>query len=245
MPLLVPVSAPCPLFKAAARELAITFPGGAKIGPMVSDLYATEAELARALLGQVQVVLAPLKPVFDILAAVMAIVEILGAVPKVPSNPAKFLKAMADAAKKFAALTKLVPQLSGPIMLGHVLDVVISVLNGLLAEVDAVVVQQKRINSLSLKIIGEHDLLRDVLACATRINQMRMCAIDESLGPMRGLFDLLNLFLTMIGLPKLEALGPLGHDPFGARTALLGLVQALRLVRKGLPIPPLVAIKRC
>jgi hypothetical protein len=245
MSLLIRVSTPCPVTELAARELSILLPGGGKLAPVTSGLFPTEAEMARALLGQLQSVLGALAPAFTMLEALLAIVEILKSVPKVPTNPAKFTQAMAGAAKKFAALAKLVPQLSVPMMLGHVLDVVIRILVGARADIDRLVVHQARVNSLALKIVGSNDVLADVVACANRLNRLRMCAIDESFGPMKGLFELLNLFLSMVGLPKLEALGAFGHDPFKARQQIDVLIQTLRTIRRSLPVPPLVAAVRC
>lgn len=243
--LFIRTTSPCPLTEIAARELSILLPGGVRIAPMMAGMYATELEMARSLLGGVHQALAPLKPFFDLLEAVMAIVKILETVPKVPTNPAKFLAAMKDAAKKFAALAKLVPQLTVPVLLGHALDVLIKILLGTQRELDLVVAQQFRINALTLKIVDSSDVLTDIIACANRLNRLRMCAIDESIGPLAGIIDLLNVFLSMLGLPKIAALGAFGHDPFKARTMLQEAINALKVLRRSLPVPPLVAALRC
>jgi len=243
MPLNVATGVTCPIPLLGARGLELTFPGGAKIGAMMSQLYATEAEVARSLLAQVQLVLAPTKPIFDILAAVLAIVKILDAVATL--NPVKIAKEISNAAKTFASLAQLVPQISGPLMVAHVLDVVIRVLEGFMVELAQIALKEQDIDRLAQQIISESDPLAAVLDCARKINAMRMCAVDEAMAPLSPIFELLNLFLALLGVAPLQPLGPLGHDVFGARTQVQKLIDLLRGVRRGLPIPPLNAQPRC
>ncbi len=243
MPLFVPTSNSCPVPEIAAKGLELVFPGGAKIGAMSSQLYQTEAEMARALLAQVQVVLAPLKPLFDILAAVMAIIDVLAAVSSL--NPVKIGKELKNAAKSFAALTQILPQVSGPLLVAHVLDLLIMVLAGFQAELRQAGLQQAEIARMQAELLGPDDPMAEVLACAIKLNQARVCAVAESMGPLEPLLELLNIFLRLLGLASLAPPGGFGHDAQAGLDGISQLIDIIRGIRRGLPAPPLKASPRC
>lgn len=245
MPISIPQGISCPIPGLGGRGVSLTLPGGAQVGVLMKDLYASEQDVVRQLLSYVSIALAPTKPMFDILAAILAIVTILDTVPDIVTNPSKFVKAMKDAAKKFAALTRLVPQLSVPLFAGHVIDLLVKVLQGILTELDAIALKEQDIAELANKILGEYDPLAQVVDCARKINQLKMCMLDEQMASMSPFLDLLNLISRLAGLPPIAAIGALGHDVFGARSSVAALIQALQLIRKSIPVPPLQILSRC
>lgn len=233
----------CPVPQLAARGLKLVFPGGASIGAMTSQLYTSEAEIARSLLGQVQLVLAPMKPLFDLLAAVLAIIDVLGAVASL--NPVKIAKELKGAAKSFAALAQLLPQVAGPLMVAHVLDLIVMVLEGFRAELHAVGLREAEIAAMEAEILTGDDPMREVLACAMKLNQARVCAVDEAMSPLEPLFELLNIFLKMLGIASLAPPQAIGHDVKGGAEALGVLIEMIRKLRRGLPFKSLAVTPRC
>jgi hypothetical protein len=245
MPIAIPQGISCPIPGLGGRGVSLTLPGGATIGALLNQDYASEQDVVRQLLAYAQLALAPLKPMFDILAALFAIIEILNTVPDIVTNPSKFLKAMKNAAKKFAALAQLLPQISVPIFAGHVIDLLIKVLQGFLVELDAIALKEQDIVDLENKILSASDPLAQVVDCARKINRLKMCMLDEQMAGMTPFFDLLNLISSLAGLPSIAMVGALGHDVFGARSSVATLIQTLQLVRKSIPTPPLQFLSRC
>jgi hypothetical protein len=243
MPLLVDTTAPCPVPDIAARGLELIFPGGAKIGAMTDRLYTTEAELARGLLAQVQTVLAPMKPIFDILAAVLAVIEVLGAVASL--NPVKITKELKNAGKAFAQLAQLLPQVAGPKLAAHVLDLLIIVLQGFQAELRAAGLQQAEIQRMQAELLGGDDPMGEILACAMRLNRARICAVEEGMAPLEPIFDLLNILLKILGFASLAAPGGIGHDAAAGVSAIDLAIARIRDVRRGIPVPALNVQARC
>jgi hypothetical protein len=245
MPLNIPPPFSCPIPVVGPRNFTVTLPGGVQIGAFTSDLYASQGDIVRQMLGMVQLALAPFKVVFDIIGAVLAIKRILDAVPDVVTNPAKIVQELKAAAKLFVDLAKNIPQVSVPILAGSVLDLIVLVLRDLMIELDNIALKEQDIVRLQTMILSKADPLGDVLACAEQMNRQRLCAIEEACAPLDVFFQMLNLFLGLAGIPPMPTLGELGHSALTARTRLAQVIDIVEGTRRAIPTPRLAPKPRC
>jgi len=218
--------------------LKITMPGGAVIPVMVPEINPNSLQITKALLGQASGAMAPLVPVFNIIDAVLSIKDFAEAVPGLITNPTAIVEAIEKLIQKIAKLAGLIPQLSVPLMVLDLIDVAIEALNGLVTQLEAVIVQEAKIAAASLKATEPgNDALLEVVACAEAINLQVKNGISEGLGPLNSFFGMINIFLSLIGLQPIPDLaGGLPDDSEAAIDSLRDVVKILQDLRATIPI---------
>jgi hypothetical protein len=247
MALIHQVATPCPTFQVGARGLSITLPGGAVIGVQSQDIFTTNAELCRLLLGQLQGVMAPMAPLFTMVQGVLCLKDIVTSIPEaiVTLDPTKITETIERCTPTIEKLLSLIPQISAPAMLASVLDVLICVLNGTIDELEICVQKTAAINALQSRVQGPNDPLTDIIACAAQLTATRQCAVIESLGPLDVIIELVNVFMEMIGQDPIEGLGEATADATALIEQLRDFITPLRIVRMSLGGPLLVAVPKC
>jgi hypothetical protein len=218
----------------AAAPLSITLPGGASVGGvplLVGPDPLTQALAASAAAGPA---LAPLMPAFRLIDAVLSLKDFVEAVPKVLVNPGAIIEAGAKFVQKIAALAGLIPQLSVPLMLVGVIDVVINLLQGL-------VTMLLRIQQQELAIAAAGELVADVpslgpiVAAAstqTDVARANVIAAAAGAGP---LLVTINLLSGIVGLPPISA-SPTGGTTDELLDSLQGVINVLSVTRSAVPV---------
>lgn len=220
------------------QGLKVTLPGGATIPVMVSETNPSNLQITKTLLGQASGAMAPLVPMFNIVAAMLALKDFAEAVPKVLTNPGKLAEAIPKLLKKIAVLAQLVPQLSVPLMVLDLIDVALAALQGTLAQLEAVAAQEARIAAaLALSQVDGNGALLEVTVCASGLLVKQKQGIQEGLGALGTFFGLMNTFMELIGLPPIPDLSALPDDTAEAIDSLQTVVKTLQDIRATIPIP--------
>lgn len=221
-------------------QLCVTFPGGATLCAVFPDAKVPALdELTNALLGNINSALAPLAPLFDLIDLLVAIINCVKAVEKClgpPPDPTELVKCFPNLAKALAKVLKLIPQLSIPVLIGGILDVIIVNLQGLRAQILTIINKQLRIIRAQTRAValGSVQLMTSV-DCATDDLTAFLNNLNANSAPLGRLINLLNAFLDLCGLPHLPTVNDLGADAAAALAPLDDAIKALQLVRKGFP----------
>ena len=216
---------PCLSIIAGPQDLAITFPGGAVVSVCVpSPKIPSAAETARALLGEVNAALAPLAPFF-------AVYECLDAVTDIVTNPGKFIAA-------FAKMAGMAPAVAIPVMVGKIIDLLIAYLQGVEAQLQALIASLASIAAAATKAtrLGNAQLQATV-NCATGKVSLQMASLNAGAAPLNSLIGVINALLGLVpGAPAIPTLADLGPDPAAALTPLADAIAALQTIRGAFPL---------
>ena len=166
----------------------------------------------------VQPALTPLMPVFNILDTVLSLFNFAKAIPDamVPPDPTKLTEALRDVAAKADKLLSLVPQLSVPIMVVDLIDLVLDTLGGAR---DLLIHLQSRVELLARVEERAQELNDDglflVADCARQNISQETANLGTALGAMGTLIGLINVFLGMIGIEGIPDLSGISDKPLG------------------------------
>ncbi len=235
------LSVACLEIKVGKQDLCVTFPGGAEMCVQMPSVTVPDpSELSKQLMAQANAALAPLMPVFNIIDAVLALFNCVKAIPDAlgpPPDPSKLAKCMPDVAKKVSKLLKLIPQLSIPLMIVGLIDVLLAFLEGIRDQLRAVIAAQVRIAAAATRAAQLGNVQLSVIVdCATANIDAQMRNLGEGAAPVNRLIGVINLFVELAGLPKLPDLSNLGHDAGAALGVLDGLVEQLKTARSAIPV---------
>lgn len=193
-------------------------------------------------LDVVQPALTPLMPFFDLLETVLALFDAVKAVPEAigpPPDPTALARALQKVAEKIAGLLRLVPQLSLPLTVVGLIDLLVRELG---KTRDLLVHLQGRLDATERMVerarqFGDGELAR-LAACVRSNIEQEAANAGQRLGALGGLVAILNLFTAMIGAPSVPDLGALSGTTLDTLIAPLdALVQTLRAVRSAVPLP--------
>lgn len=204
--------------------LEVTLPGGVTI---------QHNDLAQI----IQPALTPLVPLFNIVDTVVSIFNCLKAVMTL--NPKEIAKCMPGLAENVGKLLKMIPQLSLPLMLLGLIDLVIDVLSqvrnelvhlqGRMGQVTRMIDRAKDLDDYGLMVVAE---------CHQKNVEMEARNIGQNLASLGRLFGLINLFMGMVGGPQIPDLSSLSGKPLDEFFEPLdALVGALKVARQAVPIP--------
>ncbi len=208
---------------------ALTLPGGIEIEHL--DLMAI-----------IQPALTPLVPFFNIIDTIVALFNCLKAIPDTlgpPPDPTALAECFPDLAEKVNQLLKLIPQLSLPMTIVGLIDLVIKTLT---QARDALVHLQKQMEQI-LKIIERATDLDDaglmaIAVCAQANVAQEAANVGKMLASLGKLIGLVNLFLGMVGAPEIPDLSNLSGQPLDTVIEPLdAVIKALKTVRDAVPIP--------
>jgi hypothetical protein len=213
----------------AADPLTVTFPCGAEVAAQLPSLSIPNgAQLAKQLMAQVNAALAPLAPLFKLIDLLLVIVEVV-------QDPTKLLTLVEKLLKAKDLLLKLVPAISVPLMAVQLLDVIIAYLEGLQAMLAELAAFVAKIDAARAQA-DQYPELRIVIEASEDNLDAQMEALDKGLGPLQKLIQLLNVFMSIAGLPSVPSLSSIGADPTTASEILADALRELRRVRGMIPV---------
>jgi len=235
------LSVACIEIKVGKQDLCVTFPGGAEMCVQMPSVSVPDpSELSKQLMAQANAALAPLMPVFNIIDTVIALFNCVKAIPDAlgpPPDPSKLAKCLPDVAKKVSKLLKLIPQLSVPLMIVGLIDVLLTFLEGIRGQLKAVIAAQVRIAAAATRAAELGNVqLSTIVDCANANIEAQMKNLGESAAPVNRLIGVINLFVELAGLPKLPDLSNLGNDAQAALGVLDPLVDQLKAARSAIPV---------
>jgi hypothetical protein len=207
---------------------AITLPGGISI----QDID---------LLSAIQPALTPLMPVFQIIDVVVAVFNCVKAIPDclAPPSPGPLLQCFPDLAAKIAKLLKLIPQLSLPLTIVGIIDLLIDTLQK--AKRMLVHLQQQITSILEAIDIGTNlndaGLLQICVCSEANVNQ-EAANLGKMLASLGKLIAILNIFLGLVGAPEIPDLSSLAGTPLDiAIKPIDAIIKLLTSVRSAVPVP--------
>lgn len=222
-------------------ELCVRLPGGAAICARFPDgKIPTQGELTSALLAQVNTGLAPLTPFFDVLDVIQAMVNCIKAVEKClgpPPDPTELIKCFPELGKALGKLLQLIPQLSVPVLIADVLDVIIAYLKGVRAQLLAFIRKQVRILAAEAYVreLGSIQL-QTAIDCATDDLHVAIRNLNQGASALGQLVEVVNALLSLAGLPELPlGVGQLGADAESSLAPLDATLELLTGIRAGFP----------
>ena len=235
------LSVACIEIKVGKQDLCVTFPGGAEMCVQLPSVSVPDpSELSKQLMAQANAALAPLMPVFNIIDTVIALFNCVKAIPDAlgpPPDPSKLAKCLPDVSKKVSKLLKLIPQLSVPLMIVGLIDVLLTFLEGIRGQLKAVIAAQVRIAAAATRAAELGNVqLTTIVDCANANIEAQMKNLGESAAPVNRLIGVINLFVELAGLPKLPDLSDLGDDAQAALGSLDPLVDQLKAARSAIPV---------
>ncbi|MBN2715581.1 MAG: hypothetical protein JXX14_06975 [Deltaproteobacteria bacterium] len=208
---------------------AITLPGGIELEHI-------------NLLDILQPALTPLVPFFNVIDTIVAIFNCVKAIPDSlgpPPDPTALAACLPDLAEKVNQLLKLIPQLSLPMTIVGIIDLVIHNLT----EVKMVLVHLQRQMVQILEVIDRAKDLDDaglmaIAVCAEANVAQEAANLGKMLASLGKLIGLLNLFLGMVGGPEIPDFSNLAGQPLdNAIEPIDAIIEVLQTVRSAVPIP--------
>ncbi len=220
---------PCIEIPPLPDPLQLTLPGGVTI---------ERINLAEV----IQPALAPLVPIFEIVDTVVSVFNCIKAIPDMfgpPPDPTVLVSALAELGQKVSNLLKLIPQLSLPLTLVGLLDLVLDTLGQARAQL---VHLQQQMQQLLGAVDRAKELddapLMAITQCAQANIAQEAANVGKSLGSLGRLLGLVNLFMGMVGGPTVPDLSSIAGKPLDqVLPPLDALVDALGTARAAIPVP--------
>jgi hypothetical protein len=194
------------------------------------------------LLEVIQPLLAPLVPLFNVVDTVVAIHNCVRAIPDAlgpPPDPTILAACLPDLAEKLAKLLEMLPQLSLPLLLRQVLDLVIDTLRQARSEL---VHLQEQVGQITRAIDRATELedagLMAIASCAQANLEQEAANVGQMLASLGRLIGLVNLFLGLLGLPEVPDLSSIAGRPLDEVIAPIDeLIAVFTTARNGVPLP--------
>ena len=194
------------------------------------------------LMEVIQPALTPLVPIFDIIDTVVAVFNCIKAIPDSlgpPPDPTAIATCLPDLAEKVAKLLKLIPQLSIPLTIIGLIDLVIDTLLKARSEIMHLQQQMQQILGVIDRATDLDDAgLMAIAQCAQANVAQEAANVGKSLGALGKLIGLINLFMGMVGGPEIPDLSNLAGRPLDDVVPPLdAIVDALKTARDAVPVP--------
>ena len=194
------------------------------------------------LMEQIQPALTPLMPLFDIIDTVVAVFNCIKAIPDSlgpPPDPTALAACIPELAEKVAKLLTLIPQLSLPLTIVGIIDLIIDTLRqarSLLLHLQA---QMQQITGAIDRATELEDAgLMAITSCAQANVAQEAANVGKSLAALGKLIGLLNIFLELGGAPTVPDLSDLAGSPLDEVVPPLdAIVDQLTQVRDMVPVP--------
>jgi hypothetical protein len=234
------ISALCVPIAEAPADLCITLPGGAEVCAQSGELPPSLFAYAKLALGAASSAMAPLAPIFTIIETITSIKKCLDAVPGIvgpPPDPSKLIAAIEDLAEKLAKLLKLLPQLSIPLMVVQLIDVIIATIDGAASELTSLARLAQRIHDAQL-LVNQAPGLLAMITCAQASQDVQMANIERAFASINPIIDVINTLGALASLKPLPQFdgGMITTDPLQTAQALQSAADALRVVRSAIPV---------
>ncbi len=194
------------------------------------------------LMEVIQPALTPLVPIFDIIDTVVAVFNCIKAIPDTlgpPPDPTVLAACLPDLAEKVAKLLKLIPQLSIPLTIVGLIDLVIDTLLQVRSELMHLQQQMVQILGVIDRATDLEDAgLMAIAQCAQANVAQEAANVGKSLAALGKLIGLINLFMGMIGGPEIPDLSDLAGRPLDdVIPPIDAIVETLKNARDAVPVP--------
>jgi len=190
----------------------------------------------------IQPALTPLVPLFDIIDTIVAVFNCIKAIPDTlgpPPDPTVLAACLPDLAEKVAKLLKLIPQLSLPLLIVGLIDLVIDTLRqarSLLLHLQQQIVQI--LGALDRATNLEDAGLMAIAQCAQANVAQEAANVGKALASLGKLIGLINLFMGMVGGPEIPDLSDLAGRPLDdVIPPIDALIETLQNARAAVPVP--------
>ena len=223
-------------------EICIQLPGGAQICSFDTTGTGDPFPQVQQLFGTLNAALAPLTPIFNIIATLEAVVTCVQAATKLP-NPVPLVESIVMLEQAIAKLLTLVPQLSVPIMLVQTIKALAAALLALVTRLQAIVAKEAAIAASALKA-KNIPALQLVVNCAQKNLALEMLNLNAAFAPgtspIGQLLGLVNGLASLVpGLPNplIPNLSMLGPDASAAIQPLVTMAATLEALASSIPTP--------
>lgn len=221
-------------------ELCIQMPGGVRLCAQYGFDTGDGGAIVRSLLAQVNSALMPLQPFFMGLDLVKAIVDCVQAVPDAITqlDPSGIIECVPDMVEKLTALLQLLPQLSIPVMIKHILEALVVALIALRGQLAALIAHNARLIAAGLRAteLGNVEL-QTVIDCATGNLSAQLANHNAAMLPLNRLVGVVNLMLELAGLDPIELMPSLGDElTADVLDVLDGAISALQIASGAIPV---------
>lgn len=222
----------------ASGGLRIPLPGGAELLAQAGIEDGDMAKVARGLLAQANAALTPLVPIFNVIDAVKAVVDCVQAIPDAigpPPDPTAIARCIPGLVEKLEKILQLLPQYSVPSLVKGIIDALVAVLDGMKAELQAIIRQQARIAaSATLAAQPGNYRLQVVVDCATGNIDRQFENLSATMAPLNRLIGIVNILLGLAGQDAIPDLAALGNDAQAALAPIDAAVAVLRAIQSTL-----------
>jgi hypothetical protein len=190
----------------------------------------------------VQPALAPLVPLFELVDTVVAVFKCIQAIPAAlgpPPDPTKLGSAVPELAEKIDKLLRLLPQVSVPIMVVRLIDLVIDTLTTARDQLAQLELQEARIATTLDRAaqLGDGGLLA-IAECARGNLNQEAANVGKQLASLGRLIGTINLLMGLIGGPTVPPHGVATANPLHELVPVLDdMLHALHAVRAQVPLP--------
>lgn len=237
-----PAALTCPAISLSCEgDIDVTFPGGGKLFSIAASAHGTSClDISKALLSQINVALMPFLPIFDIIDTMLLLLNCMQAVQEAlgpPPDPTKLAECLAKLGPQINKLLKLIPQLSIPLFVVSLIDVVISFLQSLKLEL-AAIVQMQLLTLAAAARYAERPSpqLAGVISCSNSNIEVAMANLNQSIAPVNRLFGIVNALMKTAKLGELPTIRSLGSDPEAALVPLDAMIEVLTKFRSTIPV---------
>lgn len=190
----------------------------------------------------IQPALTPLVPIFDIIDTIVALFNCVKAIPDSlgpPPDPTALAACLPDLAEKVSKLLKLIPQLSLPLLIVRLIDLVIDTLRQARSELMHLQQQVQQILGVIDRATNLDDAgLMAIAQCAQANVAQEAANVGKSLAALGKLIGLINLFMGMVGGPEIPDLSNLAGRPLDdVIPPIDAIIEALQTARSAVPVP--------
>lgn len=190
----------------------------------------------------IQPALTPLVPIFDIIDTIVAVFNCVKAIPDSlgpPPDPTALAACLPDLAEKVSKLLKLIPQLSLPLLIVRLIDLVIDTLRQARSELMHLQQQVQQILGVIDRATNLDDAgLMAIAQCAQANVAQEAANVGKSLAALGKLIGLINLFMGMVGGPEIPDLSNLAGRPLDdVIPPIDAIIDALQTARSAVPVP--------
>jgi hypothetical protein len=229
----------CAHLAPAIPPISVTFPGGITLEGAAPPEQATQPlRVAKSLIDQAGPVMSGLAPFFKLLDAIMALAKLGSSIPDaiLQLSPEPILEAIQELAPKLAAVAALIPQLSIPLMIVNLIDVVILFLQGVVGQLGALAEDAQRATDAAARAeVLDSDRLRDIAQCLQENVDIQTANMSASMGPIGKILEIITLLASLAGLPEMPAIGEF-TDPAAGIAVLEGFVDTISDIRDAIPV---------
>lgn len=235
----VDLSPLCARMNISPGEICFHPPGGIEVCLLFPSLVPpTPDEQMKQLFAQINSVLAPMTPIFNIIDAVVQVFECAKAAAT--GDIQKIVECIPNLAEKVNKLLALLPYYSIPLLIVEIIDALIVYLRGQRSQLVRQKEYLERILAAQLASAQPGNIqLANIAACAIDDLTDLFQNMNEGNAPLNRLIGAINYFLHLIGVtecvPSIGAFTPNTIDP--ALIALDALIEFLTVLRGIIPIP--------